>query len=373
MIRRLSIFTGTLSFCGILLLSSVEPAYGQRMLRSAEDQPRPALRKVAPRSKGASQRPAGIAKPSRPTPKPAAPAGKNSARPTTASLMETVAWQAALDRAGFSPGIIDGVMGAKTRAAIRAFQAHAGLPETGDFDLATADALGVDDAPAVRLYTLTGDDAADVGPIPQGWVAKSRLSRLPYPTLAALVAERGHCSQRLLAKLNPEVNVQKLKAGDSVTIPHIEAAAAPRAGSRVEIDFRTKRISVYDQADKLVGLFHCSIAKHKSQRPSGPCQVQTIVPNPKYMFDPAHWPEVKGITQKLLIPAGPRNPVGLCWIGLSKKGYGIHGTPEPENIGKTGSHGCFRLANWDAVRLSQMVRVGTPVHFVDRVDRLASR
>jgi lipoprotein-anchoring transpeptidase ErfK/SrfK len=89
-----------------------------------------------------------------------------------------------------------------------------------------------------------------------------------------------------------------------------------------------------------------------------------VTSNPAYSFDPAMWPEVNNVTQKLLIPPGPRNPVGVCWIALSLPGYGIHGTPTPEMIGKTGSHGCFRLTNWDATRLGGMVEAGIGVEFV---------
>ena len=378
MTKRLSIITGVLTTCGIIFLALGEPAYGQRMLRSGPSNPRPAVRKTTPAAKEAPQRRDSGAKESQPASKPKTPQSKTTAPmkaapATTASIMVTVAWQAALDRAGFSPGIIDGQKGAKTRTAIRAFQSHAGLPATGDIDVAAAEALGVDAQPPVRTYTVTEDDAAQVGPIPQGWIAKSKLPRLNYQSLAALVAERGHCSQKLLARLNPDVDVTKLKPGDAVSLPNVEGAAPPPNGTRLEIDFGSKQVSVFDKSDKLVALFHCSIAKNKSKRPNGACKVQTIVPNPKYMFDPKHWPEVKGIVQKLLIPSGPRNPVGLCWIGLSKRGYGIHGTPEPENIGKTGSHGCFRLANWDAVRLSKMVRVGTSVSFTDSAVRVAAR
>jgi lipoprotein-anchoring transpeptidase ErfK/SrfK len=114
-----------------------------------------------------------------------------------------------------------------------------------------------------------------------------------------------------------------------------------------------------------MSLYHCSIAADRRKRPTEKCVIDNVVENPKYTFDPVNWPEVKDVKQKLLIPAGPRNPVGLCWIGLSKKGYGIHGTPEPENIGKTGSHGCFRLTNWDALRLARQVRIGAGVRFTE--------
>jgi len=121
---------------------------------------------------------------------------------------------------------------------------------------------------------------------------------------------------------------------------------------------------VLNRQRQLVALLHCSIAKHRDKLPSGDASVVVITENPTYTFDPKMWPEVKGVDRKLLIPAGPRNPVGRCWIGLSLPGYGIHGSPNPELIGKTGSHGCFRLSNWDALRLARMIRVGTKVHFV---------
>ena len=66
--------------------------------------------------------------------------------------------------------------------------------------------------------------------------------------------------------------------------------------------------------------------------------------------------------RKLIIPPGPNNPVGVAWVGLSLPGYGIHGTPEPEKVGRTESHGCFRLANWNAATFSKSSWIGMPVY-----------
>jgi len=162
--------------------------------------------------------------------------------------------------------------------------------------------------------------------------------------------------------LNPGRSIAALRVGDVIVAPAIPEPVIPR-GDRVEVHLTAKTVRVY-AGDKLVGLFNCSVAAKKENLPSGSATVAVIVSNPTYQFDPAKWPEVRSIRQKLLLPPGPRNPVGLCWVGLSKNGYGIHGSPNPELIGKTGSHGCIRLANWDAVRLGKMVRVGTPVTFV---------
>lgn len=293
------------------------------------------------------------------------------------TMLDTVGWQAALDRAGFSPGIIDGIMGPKTRMGLRTFQEFNGLPVTDLPDDATLAGLGAFKAPALRRYVLTKADAAAVGPHPTKWLARSKLDRLAYQSLAVLAAERGHCTRKLLALLNPRVNLDRLKPGDAIIFPNVASPSWLRGGrdasdstdsngaaAWVEVDFRLKMIRVIDEAGRVGALFHCSIARDRSNLPGGPCLVKTIAMNPTYTFDPAKWPEVKDVNRRLLIPPGPRNPVGVCWIGLSLAGYGIHGTPKPELIGKTGSHGCIRLTNWDAVRLSRIVRVGTKVRFI---------
>lgn len=321
------------------------------------------------------------AKPPQRAAKPAAPAKAAAAAKTTAAASRTaddkiavgdpVAWQAALDRAGFSPGIIDGRLAKKTVVALRAFQRAKGLPETGRPDDATRASLGLDSAPSTTTYTITSDDERQVGPWPKTWYEKSKAGRLGYTSLAALVAERGHCSRDLLQRLNRKINLDRLQAGDTLTIPNVQHSASPSRAASIEIDFSDKIVYLLDKGKNVVGLYHCSIAKDKSKRPSGACKVKVVKENPEYLFDPAKWPEVKDVKRKLLIPPGPRCPVGLCWIGLSLDGYGIHGTPEPENIGKTGSHGCFRLTNWDALELGQRIRVGTPVRFTERTALLA--
>ena len=114
----------------------------------------------------------------------------------------------------------------------------------------------------------------------------------------------------------------------------------------------------------LLAHFPCSIAARVEKRPVGELHVIVIAPNPNYTFDPELFPEsaeARQLNQKLVLPPGPNNPVGVAWIGLDKPGYGIHGTPNPEQVGRTESHGCFRLANWDAEYLSHFVWVGMPV------------
>lgn len=284
---------------------------------------------------------------------------------TESALRQMIAWQVALDRVGFSPGLVDGKAGPKTQMATREFQRVRGLPVTGELDSATAKALQVDPDKVLVRYAIQAADLEEVGPVPSSWVAKSKLKRLGHEGLQNVIAEKFHCAVHLLNTLNPGVNINGLKAGQKVVVPVVETAPVPPGVGRLEVDLEEKIIRVIDRQSRLVAVFHCSIPASKAKLPSGRAEVTGIALNPEYTFDPEMWPEVKErVGQKLSIPPGPRNPVGRCWISVSRAGVGMHGTPNPELIGKTGSHGCFRLTNWDALRLSRMVAVGTPVHFV---------
>jgi len=293
---------------------------------------------------------------------PAPAGGPDAAAPD--DLLAGLAWQLALERVGFSPGVLDGRPGPKTRLATREFQRVRGLPRTGELDAATARALGVRPAEALTEYTVAAADLAQIGPVPTDWREKARLPRLSYPSLDEALAEKFHCTRALLSHLNGGANVARLRPGETIDVPNLPPPPEPLLCEHLEVNLAEKVIRAVC-SDRLVALFHCSIAADRAKRPGGAAQVTVISEEPTYRFDPKMWPEVKGIRDVLFIPPGPRSPVGLCWIGLSLPGYGIHGSPAPELIGKTGSHGCFRLTNWDALRLARMVRVGTPVQFSD--------
>jgi lipoprotein-anchoring transpeptidase ErfK/SrfK len=290
--------------------------------------------------------------------------GSEAVAAEPASFHTAIAWQLALERSGFSPGIIDGQIGRKTELATREFQRARGLPVSGRLDARTAAALAVDPDRAVTVYTVQPADLAQVGPAPDNWLEKSKLARLGYESMAAALAEKFHCTRGLLARLNPGCDLGKLAAGDVIRVPAVTPGAAAPVGQRLVIDLAEKTVRVVGASGEVLAMFHCSIAKKRENLPTGEAAVTVMTREPTYTFDPKMWPEVKGVDRRLLIPPGPRNPVGLCWIGMNRPGYGIHGSPAPEMIGKTGSHGCFRLTNWDALRLSQMIRIGAPVRFV---------
>jgi len=244
---------------------------------------------------------------------------------------------------------------------LRAFQASRNLPITGFLDPATRDAIGEPGEPFLT-YTVTADDVDSIMPKPQTWKDKARATRLGYNDMWEMLAEKFHCTRGYLKALNRDVKT--FKAGTEVIGPKVyPAAPVPKAAS-LRIILGETSIEALDASGKVIAFFPCSIAKDKNKRPNGVLTVKTVVPNPDYTFDPALFAAdaaAEGITKKLLLPPGPRNPVGTAWIGLSLPGYGIHGTPAPEMISATQSHGCFRLANWNAEKVLKMVKVGTPV------------
>jgi lipoprotein-anchoring transpeptidase ErfK/SrfK len=272
--------------------------------------------------------------------------------------------QLELEHAGFSPGLIDGKLGAKTEFAMEEFQRAASLPVNGKPDAATTAALSLPGSDVFTSYTITDEDNSRITGIITDWNERAAAKYLGYDSLEDLVAEKFHTTRRCLSELNPDLNLDQLKPGDVLNAPDVgpTPTSYPHA-AKIEVNLERKTIRLFDADGKVIALFYCSIARDKEKRPSGNAKVITIAINPNYTFDPALWTDVTNVDHKLTIPPGPRNPVGMAWVGLSLPGYGMHGTPHPEQIGKTGSHGCFRLTNWDAIHLANMVSVGTPVVF----------
>ena len=273
---------------------------------------------------------------------------------------EIVALQVTLDDAGFSPGRIDGSWGKLSRQALAAWQQAHDLPATGEFDPATAANFPARGATYATVTNATGDLMTA---IPEDWLERSKLKTMGFATVWEMLAERAHTSEELIKALNPEPPHDP----GTVTLPNHAPVKISKA-HRLRVNLSAQTIAAFDEAGKLLALFPCSIAADQEKRPVGQLTVQSIAFNPDYTFDPANFPELDEKQKsygKLRIPPGPNNPVGTSWIGLSRPGYGIHGTPHPEQIGRTFSHGCFRLANWNADRLAQMVSLGTPVEVVE--------
>jgi lipoprotein-anchoring transpeptidase ErfK/SrfK len=271
--------------------------------------------------------------------------------------------QVALARRGISPGSIDGAIGSQTHSAISVFQETENLPATGELDDATRAHLTLD-APVMTDYIVTTNDLAGLQPLGKTWLAKSEQSSLAYETELQLVAEKSHSHPLLIKRLNPDVNWTNLVAGTVLKIPDVNYPDPDAKAAFVVIHLTDRYLEAFDDQTNLLLHFPCSIAAKVEKRPVGELHVVVVIQNPNYTVDPDLFPEsdeLQAIGHKLILPPGPKNPVGVAWIGLDKPGYGIHGTPVPEQVGRTESHGCFRLANWDAEYLSQIVWVGMPV------------
>ena len=271
--------------------------------------------------------------------------------------------QVELHRRGYSCGSIDGLMGLQTAAAMRVFQRASGLNETGALDAETRAQLRLT-APALTTHTLRDEDFAALRPLPATWLEKSQQTTLGHANVLELVAERYRASPRFLRRLNPEIDWIEVESGTVLNVPAVERVVFSRKAAHIKIRLEARELEAFDADGRVLAHFPVSIARKAEKRPVGELRITVVIPEPNYTFDPEVYPEseeAKQLGRKLIIPPGPNNPVGRAWIGLNLPGYGIHGTPDPEKVGRTESHGCFRLANWDALALVGIVSSGLPV------------
>ena len=272
--------------------------------------------------------------------------------------------QVLLDRMALSPGVVDGRMGDNVNKAISAYRDKTGSA------LRTYDQKSIDEAleatggPAFTEYEITPVDAAGpyVASVPEDYGEKAKLDRLSYTSVTEALAERFHMDENYLKALNPGVNFNR--PGTIIKVAN-SAPAIKGEVTRIIADKGRKQVRAYDAAGKLVAAYPATIGSQDTPSPSGTVTVERIAFDPEYTYNPKINFKQGQNDKVLKIPPGPNGPVGSIWIALSKPTYGIHGTPEPSKIGKTFSHGCVRLTNWDATELAGMVKKGTVVEFVE--------
>jgi lipoprotein-anchoring transpeptidase ErfK/SrfK len=271
-----------------------------------------------------------------------------------------------LDRAGFSPGAIDGRQGTNLKHALAAYAGAHGTTSAGQLDpqlfsqIASADA-----GPVVQAYRITAEDEQGpfIGTPPKDYQALSKLPALAYSSPEQEIAERFHMSQKLLEALNPKADFTQTGTLLVVTAPR--AAARAYDAARVEVDKSAGEVRVFGADGKLAAVYPATVGSTERPAPSGEFAVAAVAPHPAYFYDPARLTFTPaGAKGKLRIAPGPNNPVGSTWIALTVPTYGIHGAPDPTLIGKQQSHGCVRLTNWDAAELGAAVKKGVPVNFV---------
>ena len=283
---------------------------------------------------------------------------------------KSLAVQIALDQEGFSCNTIDGNWGRKSQRALEDYCRSRAIPLPATPDDAY-DALFADRKGLFRLVEVTQEDLDSLTPMPEKPADKAKLPKMNYGSVKEMFAERGHLSRRALERMNPGVDWNKVSAGLKLVIPSFPSIrenlsvwkrnVKHQTADSVTVSLSRFEVAAFDASGRQIALFPCSIARNKSKRPAtGELKVATTIENPNYTYTPDFVPKGQKATKHILMD-GPRNPVGVAWIGLSLPTYGIHGTPFPESIGSAESHGCFRLANWNAARLFALCKPGTRV------------
>jgi lipoprotein-anchoring transpeptidase ErfK/SrfK len=271
--------------------------------------------------------------------------------------------QILLDRANFSVGEIDGTIGANTETALAGFRIKRQLPAGAGVDQNVCQALNMDQSPALVPYQVTAADLK--GPfvkVPKDMLAKAKLKRLGYANALDALGEKFHIAPALLRRINPGKTFRR--AGENLMVPNVRMALTTPA-AKVVVSKSGKTVTALDEAGGVLAQYPSTIGSEYDPLPIGEWKVTAIAKNPPFHYNPDLFWDAKSEHTKATIAPGPRNPVGVVWIDLSKEHYGIHGTPSPASIGYAESHGCIRLTNWDAMELAGMVKVGTPVSLVE--------
>ncbi|RFC67972.1 L,D-transpeptidase [Mesorhizobium denitrificans] len=272
--------------------------------------------------------------------------------------------QVLLDRVGASPGVIDGRFGSNVDRALENYRALTGQPLKSTDTIKIKEQLSATGGDAIIDYMITAEDAAGpfVASVPEDYSEKAKLDRLGYTSVPEMLAERFHMDEKFLRSLNPDANFNR--AGTIIRVTNI-GKNVTKPVARIIADKGNKQVRAYGEDGKLVVAYPATIGSAETPSPTGTHTISRVVTDPGYTYNPkVNFKQ--GQNDKVLnIPPGPNGPVGNVWIALDKPTYGVHGTPEPSKIGKTESHGCVRLTNWDAMELAKLVKPGVTVEFVE--------
>lgn len=269
--------------------------------------------------------------------------------------------QVLLDRAGSSPGVIDGYYGENVTKAVAGFEVMQGFPADGKLNPEVIGRLS-DDMPAIQPYVISEEDAKGlVDSIPEDYAKQAKMKHLGYTSIAEKLSERFHMDIDLLKALN---SGSAFAVGDTVSVA-MPGAAKKGTVKRIEARKREGQVLAFAEDGSLLAAYPATIGSKESPSPSGTHKVKGVSRMPPYIYNPkVNFQQGKN-SKVLKLPGGPNGPVGSVWIDLTEPTYGIHGTPEPSLIDKSQSHGCVRLTNWDAEELAAMVKPGVIVEFID--------
>lgn len=280
------------------------------------------------------------------------------------SVPDVAALQILLDRGGSSPGVIDGRFGSNVDRAIAAYRRLTGKNLKSTDTALIKQLLAETGGDPFTTYTLTAEDVAGpfVASVPEDYGKKAKMERLSFTSVAEMIAERFHMDENYLKAINPEANFNRV--GTIISVANVGQNVTAKV-ARITADKAQKQVLAYDAYNKLVAAYPATIGSAATPSPTGTHAVSRIAFNPEYTYNPKINFKQGDNDKVLTIPPGPNGPVGSIWIALDKPTYGVHGTPEPSKIGKTESHGCVRLTNWDAAELAKLVTAGVTVEFLE--------
>ncbi|MEQ1952270.1 L,D-transpeptidase [Mesorhizobium sp. CN2-181] len=277
---------------------------------------------------------------------------------------DVAAIQVLMDRAGASPGVIDGKFGSNVDKALAAYRELTGSNLKSTDTIGITAALAESGGDALGMYEITPEDAAGpyVASVPSDYGEKAKLEHMSFTSVTEMLAERFHMDEGYLKALNPEANFSR--PGTLVRVANFGSNVTAKV-AHIIADKGQKQVRAYDANGKLVAAYPATIGSADTPSPTGTHAVSRVAINPNYTYNPKLNFKQGENDKVLTIPPGPNGPVGSVWIALDKPTYGIHGTPDPSKIGKTESHGCIRLTNWDAQELAKLVSAGVIVEFVE--------